>query len=367
MNPVDDLTFLDPVALPSPADSSERAAVRRRGRRRRLVRLGLTSSPVVLAVAAAVAIGLAVTAGPSSQATVVPAQPTELNMTGAAPTAPGCPAGKVLQSITRDGVTYIAVAGSDLDPAGSGFDAVCARLADGTVVHQAEFGNGLEPFPDGSYLAVDQLGHVFANLAPGTIDGMLVLVPGRDKVKMLGIYAGSVDRTTPVFTLSIAQPTCDPNCAYGEVLHFRAVWDAATDTYVLRDSPLSMYLGTEPTPPSNSPSFDYRLAPETYRTAGGATLYPSRPPDGLPFLLRWHVTTGSRPFTVDVAEYVESASGEACTASGDRPGVDGHVVAPHATYSFDVSCPADLRGGRPTISVAYAPGGKVMARWIAPA
>ncbi|HEY5335472.1 MAG TPA: hypothetical protein VIJ71_05560 [Mycobacteriales bacterium] len=360
MNPVDDLTFLDPVATPPPADSSERAAVRRRGRRRRLARLSLTSSPVVLAVAAAVAVGIAVTAGSNTQATVVPARPTQLNMTGAASTAPGCPTGKVVDTITRAGQTYTAVAALN----GGLPDYVCARLTDGSVLHQVQSGEGLEPFPDGAYLAVDGLGHVFANIDPGNVTGVLVLVSGRDTVKMLGIYQGSVDQTTSDFALTIAQRLCDPNCAEGGSLHFRAVWDAATDTYVLRDNPMNLMMGLEVTLSGSDASIPPNpLAPETYRTSTGSTVYPAWLADDTNHdLIRWRVTTGARAFTVRLADYAKATPLQACTASGGTSAVDGHVVAPHTSYNFDVSCPFDPASG--AMAVAYAPGGKVVARWI---
>lgn len=368
MNPVEDLSFLDPAGPPPPATAAERAAVRGRGRRRRVARLGLTSAPVVLAVAAAVAVGLAISGGAGSRASVVPARPGPLNMTGAAATAPGCPAGKVYGSLTEDGVTYTAV-----DTEGSPFYAVCVRLRDGDAFHQVESSNGFTAFRDGSYFAVDKLGHVFANLAPGNIEGVLVLVPGRNTVKVLGIYVASVDESTPVFTLSIMRRICVPACASGKELHFRAVWDPATDTYELHDDPLHLMLGSSLPPAAVetlSPEHEgTQLAPETYHTPDGSAIYATRLVDeAYGDVIRWTVTAGRRPVTVRLDDFVDGATHQQCVLQGRSRAVDGHVVAAHATYAFQVSCPFYPPAGSgpepETVSVAYAPGGNVAAAWI---
>jgi hypothetical protein len=183
----------------------------------------------------------AVAPSPAASPTPTPAPSTPARSalpTGALPTAmllPGCPAAPAVAGTTSQGTVIRVVSRNQFS-----YD-VCFVLPGGLSLHVAppaglrSAGASVGTFPGGGYFATDSLGHVFINLNPGNISGVLVIVPqGSHPPLVFGPVPGAsvAGAAGSPFTLTVSNDACNPNCASGSTSYHTLVWDGSANTYV---------------------------------------------------------------------------------------------------------------------------------------
>jgi hypothetical protein len=342
MNPVDDLTVLDPERPVGALHASAVAAIKNRGRRRRTFRRLAVAAPSIAAAVVAVVIGFAIQGGGvTGQSEVIPASPT----------------------MTTDG-TSPSTATSPTSPSTSSPPPSSTATAQDLVVPSAVRTQLLAAYESYRNMSPDQLEGFtpdelyYAHVTPGDSDWALGTVQPARSASQQTLVNLQDGESTAVFHRNgrgpwqvsvVGIPGICPGFIPDDVL---ARWMLQVNAYC-RSQPFTAHL--------REGSGRGVVASGVYVTPHGSTLVPWATNGGE---VDWTVTAGETPFVVRTADYRSAYTGQPTLRSCETnsPHSEGHVVAPGATYSFVVLCTVHDRPNG-AFFTSYAPAGQPLAMW----
>lgn len=171
---------------------------------------------------------------PQSEDTASPTPAAAPDVIPASRTRVGCPAEAVAAQTVSLGLRVQILKADQFD-----YD-VCVITRGGQRISPVPYSGQrhvsafLATFPTGGYFAVDSLNHIFVNLAPGQISGVLVVIPNSAGATILGPIPGAqiAGVAGAPFTLQVGVNDCMPTCAGGATTYKTYHWDTTAAEYV---------------------------------------------------------------------------------------------------------------------------------------